>query len=135
MERRKHISFEYYYRDKLCSVIKVNFEAGEVLQENHIDMLDFQFMGKADLTIDNVFLFLEDRCFEKGRADEQEQLESLGLERYDPESICRATHGIMCDDDFWIRFDDEDLTYKDIAKIKGRDISTFRYKSEIQSDF
>ena len=118
MERRKNMSFEYYHRDKLCSRIKVNFETGEVLQENYTDILDFQVLGKAEPTFDNIFLFFEDRCFERGREDEEEHLKYLGLEVYDPESICRVTHGIMCDDDFWIKFDDENISYPDIMLLR-----------------
>ena len=118
MERRKHLSFEYYRKDQLCSKVSVDFETETVVQENFTDILAFQILGEADLTIDNVLDFFKERCFEEERADKDEILNHYGLEVYDPESICRITHGIMCDDDFWIKFDDDSISYEDIAKIK-----------------
>ena len=40
---------------------------------------------------------------------------TLGLDYYDPELICRKTHGVQFDDFTWIQFSDEpQVNYNDI---------------------
>ena len=54
------------------------------------------------------------RCFPKTRANMRELVSDLpsGYNRFE---IVRRTHGIMSDDCYWVRFDDEeDLCWDDV---------------------
>lgn len=60
---------------------------------------------------------LEDRCWDKHRADIDEILEMIGLDEYNPYEICKRTHGRMYQDNIWFRFPGEILTYEDLAYV------------------
>lgn len=64
-----------------------------------------------------VVSFLESRCPSRERLDLKEVLGSLGLDVFDPLAIVQTTHGVMWNDYFWVKFDDEDLSY-DSVKIR-----------------
>lgn len=55
------------------------------------------------------------RCFEEARPDKYELLNRLGLTEYNPWEIVKVTHGRLWDDYLWIKFEGEDLTWKDVA--------------------
>lgn len=61
-----------------------------------------------------MFHFLELRCFERTRPDTKWILEQMGLEEYNPYEIVRITHGFTYDDQVWIKFPGETLTWKDV---------------------
>lgn len=57
---------------------------------------------------------LEGRCWPRNRANIDELLHACGLKEYDVMGIIRATHGCMYNDQVWIRFEGETLTYDDV---------------------
>lgn len=119
MVLRDSMGFEFYEKDKLCSRIKVYFKENKVSVENYTNDLISQALGKRPNTIDEVYKFFEERCIDKNRPDLKEILESYGLEFYDAEQICRKTHGMLWTDFYWIKFDNQNITYEDIAKLRG----------------
>lgn len=59
--------------------------------------------------------FFEDRCFPRERVNCKQLLRTLGIDCYEPESICRKTHGVQFDDFLWIQFSDEpQVTFESI---------------------
>lgn len=68
--------------------------------------------GKLDLS--RFYSFIKSRCYEDGRADLGEILDILGLEENNPWLFVKKTHGVKCDDYFWIKFNDEDISWKDV---------------------
>ncbi len=58
--------------------------------------------------------FLKGRCYEDSRPDLKEILAAHGLETNDPYRWCRKTHGVTYEDFYWIRYDDEDLTWEEV---------------------
>lgn len=49
------------------------------------------------------------------RANADELLESLGMQAYNRWGIVRKTHGVMVDDEIWIRFKGETVCHKDVC--------------------
>ena len=42
-------------------------------------------------------------------------LDSLGMQAYNRWGIVHKTHGVMADDEIWLRFEGETLTHKDVC--------------------
>ena len=99
-------SFKVYVKEKLISEVfvedmKVNFK-------NYSDFYLFLPFGKnINATYEDLMEFYEERCFPRERANCKEIIHNLGLDYYDPELICRKTHGLQFDDFIWLQFSDE----------------------------
>ena len=115
----KGYDFEYYEKDKLCSRVHVDYSSGVVTVENFTDDIVAQAFGRQKVTIDSIDSFFRDRVFDETNVGKHKLLELLGLKHFDAEAIARKTHGMLVHDMFWVRFDNEDLTYEDIKKLKG----------------
>lgn len=103
-----------YYKEDLISKIKVDEET--VTFENYSDMTVFLPFGVSNTaTYKDLLEYYEDRCFPRERENCKQLLHHLGLAEYDPELICRKTHGLQFDDFVWLQFSDEpQVEYKDI---------------------
>ncbi len=64
-------------------------------------------------------VILKSRCFDPARPDKDKILEFFGLDEYNVYDICRRTHGIMAQDNIWMRFDGEEITWEDIKRLKA----------------
>lgn len=115
----KILDFEYYEKANLCSRVHVDYDKQSVSVENFTDDIIAQAFGKQKVTIESIDSFFRDRVFDETNVGKDKLLEILGLPVFDAEAIARKTHGMIITDMFWIRFDNEDLTYEDIAKIRG----------------
>lgn len=115
----KILDFEYYEKDKLCTRVHVDYNNQEVHVENFTDDIVAQAFGNNKVTIDSVDEFFKDRVFAESRIDKDVLLNILGLKVFDAESIARKTHGMLVNDLFWVRFDNEDLTYEDIKELRS----------------
>lgn len=107
-------SFKTYNQEQLTCEVFVR--GTEVTFKNYIsDPLWVPFGVKTSATYKDLMEFYEDRCFPRERANCKTVLKSIGLDYYDPELICRKTHGQQFDDFLWIQFSDEpQVEYKDI---------------------
>lgn len=73
------------------------------------------FGVRTSVTYEDLIESYEDRCFPRERANCKTVLKSIGLDYYNPELICRKTHGQQFDDFIRIQFSDEpQVEYKDI---------------------
>lgn len=104
--------FEVLNKDNLMA--RVTMDEGEPVIEVFSDDIMCPF-GGGDLGRWRVMEFLESRCFDVKRPDRDEMLERMGLTVYDPLEIVKVTHGRMWNDFTWIRFEGENLVWKDIA--------------------
>lgn len=73
-----------------------------------------QPFGGNDLSLDRVYRFLKSRCYEDNRADLQEILMQANLTANDPWKWNQITHGVMWDDQIWIRYEGETLRWEDV---------------------
>lgn len=105
---------DYFYKDDLLT--KIHVRGTEVTFENFSDeVLLIAFGVRTEVTYKDLEEFFEDRCFPRERQNAKELLKGLGLDYYDPEAICRKTHGMQFDDFMWMQFSDEpQVKYSDI---------------------
>lgn len=68
--------------------------------------------GKVDIF--RVYGFLKSRCYEDCRADLQEILTVHGMTNNNPWEWVRKTHGVMYDDQIWIKFNDESIKWEEV---------------------
>jgi hypothetical protein len=108
-------TLEVYMQDHLTSRVEVS-KTGEITFTNFTDIAVFLPFGvNKTATMKDLQKFYEDRCFPRERVNCDEILKDLGLDCYDPERICRITHGQQFDDFIWLQFSDEpQVEYKDI---------------------
>lgn len=99
-------SIKVYNKEDLVCEIEV--KGNTVNFKNYTaDILSLPFGVRDKATIDDLEDFFEDRCFPKERVNCKSILNRLGLDCYEPELICRKTHGLQFDDFIWLQFSDE----------------------------
>ncbi len=95
---------EYMNKERLCTVILVDFFHQKVLIRNESDFLLERAFGMNNRpTWQDFNLFLEERCVPRGRFGIKKILSEYGLESYDPIAIIEKTNGRMAEDNQWIR--------------------------------
>lgn len=103
----------YMYEDEVSA--KITVENGQVSVENYTDDLVKKPFGVFDQPSYKQFQnFLEKRCFPRSRYNCRQLLDDAGLDYYDPYRIVKLTHGAMCDDVFWIRWEGEKISWQDV---------------------
>lgn len=115
---KNNFSFDYLLKVRVLA--KVTVQGENVYVENYIDDIIDRPFGKKErnLYLADLERLFEYRCLPKSRANVYQVLEGkfLGYNRY---AIIRETHGIMVDDYYWLRFDDEkDLCWDDVKHWK-----------------
>lgn len=84
---------------------------------NYISDFNQQFSPNTEghITIDELEKWLKWRTFPPTRVNADELLESLGMEAYNRWGIVQKTHGVMADDEIWLRFEGETLRHRDVC--------------------
>lgn len=96
---------EYYNKDKLSTLINVDYPNKKVSIVNYTDDLVSRAFGiNENPTIKDFEEFLEDRCFPRSRDKLKLILKDIGVDYYDPYLICKKTEGRMAEDNMWIKF-------------------------------
>lgn len=117
MKPRK-LKVEYFDKDILLAIIEVDYATDSIKVTNFTDnVLDKPF-GNLEPTIDDLDDFFEEHIFDRNRFDMKELLAVRGLDFYDPEAIARISHGRSSDNTYWMRFDDEDITWDELKDKK-----------------
>ena len=85
--------------------------------KNYVTGFNKQFSPDMEgpITIEELEKWLKWRTFPPTRANADELLEALGLNAYNRWAIVRKTHGVMADDEIWLRFQGETLKHKDVC--------------------
>ena len=98
-----------------ASSIIYGFAKADTKKKEVLTFYKFEQTVNKYATYEDLMEFYEERCFPRERANCKTVLKSIGLDYYDPELICRKTHGQQFDDFMWIQFSDEpQVEYKDI---------------------
>ncbi len=106
---------EVFFRDQLISVMSVDYKAKTIELENYSDDWMILPFGKNNAPDWSDYLYmLSNRVFPKERPSCKLLLKLYNLETYDPDAICRKTHGVMNDDYMWFRYPGEKVTFKDV---------------------
>lgn len=114
--------FSVLWKDEIVADVSVAESEDGFKSLNYIrrytDDVGKQPFGGTRLDLERVYEFLESRWFERGRPDVPQQLQYLGLSEYNPWEIVKKTHGVMFEDFIWVRFEGENLIWRDV-KIRG----------------
>lgn len=105
---------DYFYKNDLLTRIFVN-DTSVTFKNYSSNVILIAFGVRTEVTYADLLSFYEDRCFPRERGNAKDLLKGLGLDFYDPEAICRKTHGMQFDDFMWLQFSDEpQVKYEDI---------------------
>ncbi|MEC2074274.1 hypothetical protein [Alkalihalophilus marmarensis] len=88
---------------------------------NYIEGFNKQFSPNPEgyITKDELEKWLKWRVFPETRFNADELLAALGLNSYNRWAIIRKTHGVMADDEIWLRFKGETLKHRDVTLRKS----------------
>ena len=88
---------------------------------NYIEGFNKQFSPNPEgcITIEELERWLKWRVFPPTRVNADELLRALGLNSYNRWAIVRKTHGVMADDEIWLRFKGESLKHRDVTLRKS----------------
>lgn len=107
-------SFDYLIKDRLLA--KINVYSDHVEIHNFADdHMDLPFGGRQSVKYKELENFYEYRCFPDSRLNAKQLLSGKTYD-YDRLKVIKETHGIMSDDFYWIRFEDEELCWSDVEK-------------------
>lgn len=84
---------------------------------NYIEGFNKQFSPNPEgyITKEELYKWLKWRVFPATRVNADELLIALGLNSYNRWAIVRQTHGVMADDEIWLRFTGESLKHRDVT--------------------
>lgn len=94
----------YMFRRQPCTTIDVNFLEQKIRIQNRTnDILHRAFGVNEQPTWEDFEIFLRDRCFPPTRGYLKEELQTLGLDSYDPLQIVEKTKGRTAEDGLWLK--------------------------------
>ena len=70
---------------------------------------------QGHISLEELERWLKWRTFPPTRVNAKELLASLGMQTFNRWGIVRKTHGVMADDEIWLRFKGETLTHRDVC--------------------
>ena len=107
----------WYYMCEDVPITKVTLTEDTIFVEDlapDADPYDKAFPGQTEVSWEEYEAFLESRCFDRNRPDRDRILKRWGLPEYYSDFIVQETHGVMMSDTSWIRFEGENLTWKEV---------------------
>lgn len=113
-----YYTFDVMWMDQVIAHVQLKPEHGNSPYViNYIEGFNKQFspQDEGHITHEEMNKWLVWRTFPETRMNRDELLESLGLNSYNRWAIVRKTHGVMADDEIWLRFKGETLTHKDVC--------------------
>ena len=109
----KDVRYDFDVMHKNQKIASVRFQNGEPQVEKYATGL-VQVFPRSKTSNEDVYNFLESRCYENGRPDLKEILEAAGLETNNPWLWCAKTHGIRHADYYWIKKPKENICWEDV---------------------
>jgi len=113
-----YMRFDVMHFDEVIASVDLKPENGSLpYVKNYVTGFNKQFSPEMEGTIslEELENWLKWRTFPPSRVNARELLEALGLNAYNRWGIIRKTHGVMADDEIWIRFKGENLKHKDVC--------------------
>lgn len=107
--------FEVMWKDELIASVSITENRKIIEVKKYSDDIAKQPFWGGKIDLNRIYQFIEFRCFEEARPDKKELLKKLGLTEYNPWEIVRKTHGRLFDDFLWLRFPEENITWKDVS--------------------
>lgn len=112
------MKFDVMHFDEVIASVELKPDnGGSPYVKNYITGFNKQFSPTMEghISIEELENWMKWRTFPPTRVNANELLEALGLNAYNRWGIVRKTHGVMADDEIWIRFSGEQLTHKDVC--------------------
>lgn len=107
--------FDIMNADELLSTVTVT--NGEVRVDVHKKAILTPFWNSDCIyDIKDVTDFFADRVFAKERSDVKEILSLLNIDEYNPFMIGKKTHLHLYEDNVWIKFENEKITWEKVQK-------------------
>lgn len=106
------------FDDKIASVQLKPANSDRPYVLNYIEGFNKQFSPNPEgfITKEEIDRWLKWRVLPETRADIEDILKDYDLNSYNRWAIVRKTHGVMADDEIWLRFKgEEDLRHKDVT--------------------
>lgn len=111
-----YLKFDVMWMDDVIASVDLKPNSGGTpYVKNYIDTFNKQFSPNMEghITLEELETWLKWRTFPPTRANAEELLKSLDMQAYNRWGIVHKTHGVMADDEIWIRFKGEELLHKD----------------------
>lgn len=106
---------EVYSRETLISTMYVNYADKSIRIENYSDdWLLLPFGKNLNPNWSDYEYMLSQRVFPRERGNCKLLLKIYGLDTYDPDAICRKSHGVMNSDYIWFKYPGEKVTFNDV---------------------
>jgi len=112
------MTFDVMWMDDIIAHVELKpTDGGTPYVINYIEDFNKQFslMMEGHITLEELERWLQWRTFPPTRVNAKELLASLDMQAYNRWGIVRKTHGVMADDEIWIRFKGETLTHRDVC--------------------
>ena len=111
--------FQYLYENTVIAEVRVKPD-GVYFVNYANNAIDCPFgVAKSPVSKEDLVAFFKTRTIRETRTNLHDVLESGGFLYYDVSSLIKRNHGVMSDDCYWIRFDGENLTWKDVKHLRG----------------
>ena len=106
--------------DKLITYVKVTHNQTKVQKFTSHSVK--QIFHDDEIDVLKVPTVLETRCWQRDCRSIDNYLKKLDISYYDPLAIVKKTHGVSYNDFLWFRFNGENLTWKDVAPRRFRNV-------------
>lgn len=113
------ISFTIMQRDEPLMHIHWEELARYATVEHYTDEIDMKFPPTLyaednKISAKDLLAYMERRCVPRDRIGIEEILRAHNMRFYDPVAICRVGHGVRWEDYVWLKFDGEEIEWKDV---------------------
>ena len=98
-------TFDIMKKDQKLATVLVDKKTFvvNIIKEQNLTFFDDRFIPQME-TLDELNSWVENRCPPRTRADIDILLQGLGLSFYAPFNIVQKTNGAMFEDEYWLRF-------------------------------
>lgn len=113
-----YTKFDVMWMDEVIAKVDLKPKANKLpYVVNYIDCFNKQFSPNMEghITLEEFDRWLKWRTFPPTRVNADELLASLGLTTFNRWEIVQKTHGVMADDEIWLRFKGEELKHRDVC--------------------
>ena len=114
------VEFLCFWKDELVTYVKVDGNKAHI--QKIINHPVKQIFKDEEIDLYRLTLLLETRCWQRERKNIDDYLNKLSLKYYDPLEIVKRTHGVSYNDFLWFKFNGENLTWKDVAPKRFRNV-------------
>lgn len=109
-----------FWNDELVAFLRVTNNKAKIQRFSKHPVKQIFFDDEMDVY--RLSTVLESRCWQRDCRNIDRYLEKLDVKYYDPLEIVKKTHGVSYNDFFWFRFNGEELTWKDVAPARLRNV-------------